>query len=130
MNCAVRYYSRSGNTKTVAVAIAEEIGVKAISIDSAHAALKERVDVLFLGGALYVYGLDKNMKEYINTIDPSKVGKVVLFSTASMSQHALDLMRKGLEAKGISVERETFFIKGKQASGHMREAAEFAKKFV
>ena len=53
MNCAVRYYSRSGNTKLVADAIAKAAGVKAVSTDSSEAQICEPVDVLFIGGALY-----------------------------------------------------------------------------
>ena len=58
MRAAVRYYSRSGNTKAVAEAIAEAAGVSAISVDASDAAITEPVDVLFIGGALYAYGLD------------------------------------------------------------------------
>ena len=38
MKTAVRYYSRSGNTKAVAEAIAEAAGVKAVPVDSPDAA--------------------------------------------------------------------------------------------
>lgn len=58
MNAAVRYYSRSGNTKAVAEAIAKGAGVQAVSVDAADAKITEPVDVLFIGGALYAYGLD------------------------------------------------------------------------
>ncbi len=34
MSTLVRYYSRSGNTKVLAEAIAEAAGVKAVSVDS------------------------------------------------------------------------------------------------
>ena len=37
MKNAVRYYSRSGNTKTAAEAIARAIGTDAVSVDSASA---------------------------------------------------------------------------------------------
>lgn len=53
MNIAVRYYSRSGNTKLLAETIESEAHVKAISVDSADAEIKEPVDLLFIGGALY-----------------------------------------------------------------------------
>ena len=38
MNIAVRYYSRSGNTKAVADAIAEAAGVRVVSVDKEEAA--------------------------------------------------------------------------------------------
>ncbi len=63
MNIAVRYYSRSGNTKLLAEAIAKGVGVEAISVDAANSKIEKEVDVLFIGGALYAYGLDKHLKE-------------------------------------------------------------------
>lgn len=47
---AVRYYSKLGNTKKIAEAIAEGAGVSAVSITD-EPELKEHTDVLFLGGA-------------------------------------------------------------------------------
>ena len=47
MKIAVRYYSRSGNTKAVAEAIAEAVGVSAVSVEQKGAALTEPVDILF-----------------------------------------------------------------------------------
>ena len=41
MKNAVRYYSRSGNTKAVAEAVAQAIGTDAVSVDSASAPLQE-----------------------------------------------------------------------------------------
>ena len=41
INAAVRYYSRSGNTKMAAEALAEVFGVKAVSVDSADAKLAD-----------------------------------------------------------------------------------------
>lgn len=35
MNVAVRYYSRSGNTRTLAEALAKAAGVQAMSVDAA-----------------------------------------------------------------------------------------------
>ena len=48
MNVAVRYYSRSGNTKALADAMARAAGVSAISVDAPEAKLDEPVDVLFI----------------------------------------------------------------------------------
>ena len=53
MSVAVRYYSRSGNTKAIAEAIAKAARVHAVSVDAPMAGLEETADVLFIGGALY-----------------------------------------------------------------------------
>ncbi len=82
MNIAVRYYSRSGNTKLLAETIANEAHVKAVSVDSVDAEIKESVDLLFIGGALYAYGLDKHLKEYLKTLKKEYIKKAVVFSTS------------------------------------------------
>ena len=130
MNTAVRYFSRSGNTKKVAEYIAEAAGVNAVSVDAADAALTEKADVLFIGGALYAYGIDDELKKYLNTLSSDKVGKAVVFSTSWLSKHALDLIKKALTEKGIKVEEETFYLKSKAVDGSRNDAMKFAKKFI
>ncbi len=130
MSIAVRYYSRSGNTRKVAEYIAEAAGVQAISTDSADAALKDKADVLFIGGALYAYGIDENLKKYLDTLSGDKVGKAVVFSTSWLSKHALDLIKKALTEKGIAVENETLYFKSKAVDGCRDEAVRFAKKYI
>ncbi len=130
MSVAVRYYSRSGNTRKVAEYIAEAAGVDAISVDSKDAALSEKVDVLFIGGALYAYGIDDNLKQYLKTLSGDKVGKAVVFSTSWLSKHALDLIKKALAEKGIQVESNTLYFKSKAVDGCREEAVKFAKRYI
>ncbi len=130
MKTAVRYYSRSGNTKAVADAIAEAAGVQAVSVDAPDAVLTEKADVLFIGGALYAYGLDAHLKAYLETVTKEKVGKAVAFSTSWLSKHALDLIRRALEDKGIPVESETFYAKSKAVQSKIPEIKAFAEKFI
>ncbi len=127
---AVRYFSRSGNTKIVAEAMADALKVNAVSVDDAGAAIKEDTDVLFIGGALYAYGIDKQLQSYIDGLDASKVKKAAVFSTSWLSRHALDLIKKGLEKKGISVVDETFYVKNKANAKQLQEAAAFARKYA
>lgn len=126
MKCAVRYYSRSGNTRLLAEAIADELGVPAVSVDSPDAKLTGRTDVLFIGGALYVYGLDKKLVSFIRTLDGDTVGRAVLFSTTWLSKHSFDLMKKELEARGVVVAEKTFYAKNKPTPERLKEARAFA----
>lgn len=130
MKTAVRYYSRSGNTRLLAEAIAKGAGVPAVSVDAADAALSEQVDVLFIGGALYAYGLDSHLKTYLAGLDGSKVKKAVVFSTSWLSKHSLALIKDALTAKGIAVEEKTLYAKNKPSAGYLKEAEEVAKKYV
>jgi flavorubredoxin len=130
MNVAVRYYSRSGNTKALADAMARAAGVPAISVDAPEAKLDEPVDVLFIGGALYAYGLDSHLKEYLKTLKREDARKAVIFSTSWISKHSLDLLRKGLEEAGIPVEAETFYVKSKPSEEQLKQAEAFAEKYL
>ncbi len=130
MSVAVRYYSRSGKTQKVAEYIAEAAGVDAVSVDAKDAALSEKVDVLFIGGALYAYGIDENLKQYLKGLSSDKVGKAVVFSTSWLSKHALDLIKNGLTEKGIPVESDTLYFKSKAVDGSRDEVVKFAQKYI
>ena len=130
MSVAVRYYSRSGVTKKVADIIAGQAGVKAVSVDAAGAALTEKADVLFIGGALYAYGLDKKLTAYLNGIDGSKVGEAAVFSTSWLSKHAVDLIKKGLAARGIRVREDFLYLKSGQVDKRSAEIKSFADKNI
>lgn len=130
MNIAVRYFSRSGNTKAVADAIAEAAGVGAISVDEKDAVINEPVDILFIGGALYAYGLDGHLKEYLQSLDGAQVKRAAVFSTSWISKHAIDLIRKSLADKGIDVVEEAFHVRNKPNEGQLKKAADFARKHI
>ena len=88
MKIVVRYYSRTGNTKAYAEAIAKGAGVNAVSVDAVDAPITEPVDTLFLGGGLYAYGIDSHLKDYIAKLDAKLVSKAVVFSTSWLSRPA------------------------------------------
>ncbi|MGI6721608.1 MAG: flavodoxin family protein [Anaerovoracaceae bacterium] len=127
MNTAVRYYSRGGNTKAIAEAIAEGAGCSAESIPTA---LGGEVDVLYLGAAVYAGRISGRMKKFIASLDPGKVGKVVLFSTSMTSRRAFSQMEKGLRARGVPVEGETFYSKSKEVDENLEAAREFGSRFA
>ena len=130
MSVAVRYYSRGGNTKLLAEAIAKGVNEKAISIETLESKIEEKVDVLFIGGALYAYGLDKNLKEYLSTLSNETIQKAVVFSTSWISKHSIDLIKNALKEKGINVEEEYFYAKSKPNEEELKMAETFAKKFI
>ena len=134
MKIAVRYYSRGGNTKKLADAIAKAVGVEALTTDTP---LKEDVDILFLGSAVYAYGVDDSVKKFIDGIDV-KVGKVVNFSTAAIINSTYKQVSKLLAKKNILLAKEEYYCKGSFALMHRgrpneadcKAAAAFAKKIV
>ena len=130
MKVQVRYYSRSGNTKLLAEAIAKGVGTKAISIDDKDSTIKDKTDILFIGGALYAYGLDNKLKKYIANLDSKKINQVVVFSTSWISKHSIDLLKKYCREKGISVKEEYIYYKNKPKESELKEAEELAKKLL
>lgn len=106
MNIQVRYYSRSGNTKFLAEAIEKGVNVEAMTVDKSEALINEKVNCLFIGGALYAYGLDKKLKSFLAKLNPEYIDKAVVFSTSWISKHSIDLIKKALIDKGIKVEIE------------------------
>ena len=134
MKIAVRYYSKGGNTKKLAMAIAEAVGVKA---QTTAVKLTEDVDILFLGSSVYAAGVDGSVKSFINGINV-KIGKVVNFSTAAILKSTYKQVAKLLSAKGITLAEENFACRGSFAVMHKgkpdaqdcKAAAEFAKKII
>ena len=129
MKYEVRYYSRSGNVKAIAEAIAQELEVEAVSVDQPQALITEAADVLFIGGALYAYGLDEHLKTYLNALDGSLIHKAVIFSSTWISRHSIELIRKALMDKGIETVEETFYVRGKPSAEQLKQAKEFARKY-
>lgn len=130
MSCAIRYYSRSGNTKALADAIAAATGTRAISVDAKDAAISTPVDVLFVGGALYAYGIDGHLKNYLKSLKSHDAVQAVVFSTSWVSKHAIDLIKKGLEEAGIPVAGDVLYVRSKPDATQLEEAAAFALRFV
>ncbi|MCD8366751.1 MAG: flavodoxin [Clostridiales bacterium] len=130
-NVAVRYFSRSGNTKKLAEAIAEAAGCTAAQIP---APIDGTVDVLFLGASVYWGGVSAEVREYIETLDKGKIGKVVVFSTSALAERAFPQMQKRLQDRGIPVEDRNFYCRGSFAALHRgrpnQDDLAAAKKFA
>ena len=134
MKVAVRYYTRGGNTKKLAEAIAGAVGVEA---ETTAVPLTEDVDILFLGSSVYANGVDNEVKEFIRGIGV-KVGKVVNFSTAALVKSTYKQVSKLLEEKRIPLAKEEFYCRGSFTVLHRgrpnaedcKAAADFAGKIV
>ncbi|MBQ9327728.1 MAG: hypothetical protein IJ225_04245 [Solobacterium sp.] len=125
---AVRYYSKLGNTKTIAESIAEGVGVSAVSIAD-EAELKEPVDILFLGGAPYANIMAPELRAYAEKLRPELVGKVVLFTTSNWSRRTVLALKKELKKKGIPVEEDYFYAHMLHINGRVQAAREFGARY-
>lgn len=115
MNIAIRYVTRTGNTKKLADAIAEAVGIPAETMD---VPLDEPVDVLFLGSSVYAAGVDNQVKAFINTLDADKVGRVACFSTAALLPSTYAQVSKLLAARGITADTREYHCRGQFSFAH------------
>lgn len=108
MKYAVRYYSRSGNTKKLADAAADVLGVKAESVSEP---LTEDVDVLFLGASIYWAGIDKQVKKFLEA-PGANIGSVIVLSTAALVESGYSQVRSAAEKQGLNVDDREFHCAG------------------
>lgn len=97
----VLFYSRSGNTKKIAEAIASEVGVKAEDVKAAS--IDPGASVVFLGSGCYGGKPGVDMAKFIEASDFDG-RKVALFGTsADIMGNETIVMAEALKRKGVSV---------------------------
>jgi flavodoxin len=122
MQCIVIYASRSGNTRTVADAIAGSLGrhgtVETLAVESAPARIPAGTDLLVIGGPTEGHGISEPMKAYLERLDGESVRDVAcaVFDTRLdwprwLSGSAADRISDALRERGARViAREESFI--------------------
>lgn len=111
MKIAVAYYSKTGNTRKIAEAMAEAVGTHAIDVSIND--LVEPLDLLFIGGAVYGGKLDDALVSFIKSLTPEKIKRVAVFSTYFTAESASKMITKLLVEQNVPVADECFFCKGK-----------------
>ena len=129
MKTAVRYFSKLGNTKKIAEAIAQGAGVKAVSIAD-EPKLQEYIDILVLGGAPYANIMAPELKEYAESLKAEQVGRVILFTTSNWSRRTVLALRKLLTNNVIKVDKEYFYALMLHINGRIEAAREFGKNIT
>lgn len=109
MTYAVRYFTQTGNTKRLAEAIAQELGVQALPISTP---VTEKVDVLFLGNSYYAFTIAPEVREFVAGLEKANVGKIINFGTAAMMNSTYKKVRSVAATKGIPVLDREFHCKG------------------
>ena len=135
MKIAVRYYTKTGNTKRLAEAIGKAVGAEALPISTP---ITERVDILFLGNSYYAFTIDPEVRTFVRNLDPKKVGLIVNFGSAAMMNSTWKKVKAEAEKAGIPMDEREFHCrgefkgihKGKPDESDMKAAAEFARKIV
>ena len=135
MTAAVRYYTKTGNTKRLAEAVADALGVEALPISTP---VTEAVDILFLGNSYYAFSIAPEVRAFVRSLDKEKVGKIVNFGSAAMLNSTYKKVKAEADKVGIPMNEREFHCKGEFKGVHkgkpdgedLEAAADFARKIV
>ena len=132
MNIAVRYYTKTGNTKRLAEAVAEAVGAEALPIS---VPITEPADLLFLGNSYYAFSIDPQVRAFLRGLPKDKVGRIVNFGSAAMLNSTWKKVKAEADKLGIPMDRREFHCRGEFKGIHkgrpkeedLKAAAAFAK---
>ena len=135
MKVAVRYYTKTGNTKRLAEAVASAVGAEALPVSSP---VTEKVDILFLGNSYYAFSIDPEVRKFIQSLDKDKVGKIVNFGSAAILNSTFKKVKAEAAKVGIPMDDREFHCKGEFKGIHkgrpneddLKAAAKFAEAIV
>ena len=118
METAIRYYSKFGHTAKMVDIVGELTSTRP---ELASVRLKEPVDTLYLGAGVFLGKVDNSIVEFINTLTPNMVKRVVCFGSSAIIKSPVPQMRKLLQSRGITVSEKEFTCRGSMGpihSGH------------
>ena len=115
MNIAIRYDSKTGNTKKLAAAIGQALHIPALTVDQP---LTEPVDLLFLGSSVYAAGVSAEVKQFIAGLEKAQVGRVACFSTAALLPSTYGQVSRLLRRRGIQADSREFHCRGQYHRMH------------
>lgn len=109
MKVAIRYFTRTGHTKKLMDAIGEALEVEVLDISHP---ITEPVDILFLGNSVYVTKTGRDMRHFLQKVDPSLIGEVVNVSTAGILESSYKSLCNMCSKLGIKVSEKEFHCPG------------------
>ena len=135
MKVAVRYYTKTGNTKKLAEAIAEAVGAEAFSLNTP---IEEPVDILFLGNSYYAFSIDPEVRNFVRSLDSGRVARIVNFGSAAMLNSTWKKVKAEADKIGVPMDEREFHCKGEFKGMHkgrpneedLKAAADFAKRIM
>ena len=115
MKIAVRYFSKFGHSKQMADVVGEVLGVKPESTD---VLISEPVDTLYVGSGVMMGKISNNMAEFLRSLTPEKIKRVVCFGSSAIISSPVPQMRKLLVVNGINVDERSFTCRGSMGPIH------------
>ncbi len=134
MRIDVRYFSKNGNTKKLAEAIANAVGAEAKSVDQP---LEKYADIVFLGSSVYGGKPDPAVVKFIAD-NARSIGKIVVFGSACTGKSTFPAIKSAAAGQAVKTAEMffqcrgqfLFFNKNRPNDQDCADAAEFAKKQV
>ena len=131
MKIAVRYYTKTGNTRRLAQAVAKAVGVEALPISEP---VTEPVDILFLGNSYYAFSIAPEVRSFLRSLSKDKVGRIVNFGSAAMLNSTYKKVKAEADKVGVAMDQREFHCRGEFKGVHkghpdqqdLQRAAEFA----
>jgi flavodoxin len=108
MKYAIRFYSKTGNTKKLAQAISEVLEIPALDIS---VPLDEDVDVLFLGTSIYGASIDPTIIKFFDQMDVN-VSKIISFGTSGTMQSSYEQIANLCLVHDIELHESEFHCPG------------------
>ncbi len=130
MSVEVRYFSKGGNTRRLAEAVAKAMNVEAMSVDQP---MNGRADVVFLCASVYGGMPDKSVLTFIKQ-NARDIGRLVVLSTSATGRSTFGRIKAAAEDMGVQVSDNffhcpgawTLFHKGRPNAEDCKNAAAFA----
>lgn len=131
MTTAIRYYTKFGHSAQMAEVVGQVVGAKPLTVGTP---VSEPVDVLYLGTGVLFGKIHKEMGNYIRTLTPDKVKRVVCFGSCAIIPSPVPQMSKLLAAQGITVDQRSFTCRGAMGPLHKghpdKQDMENLRKFI
>jgi flavodoxin len=104
MKPCVLYFSRTGNTKRMAEAIADMTKAPIFDIASSEPSIVENYDLLFIGTPVEGASPAKEAKAFVQSLPRTDGKKVILFCTHRIfrNKRTLKALKKELDSKGYT----------------------------
>ena len=99
MKAAVRYFTRSGNTKKLADAVGAATGAEVldVSVD-----LSEKTELLFLGSSVYAGKFDASVGDFLDR-NSDRIGTIVCFGSSASGKSTWKKIGNWAAENGVSV---------------------------
>jgi len=110
MEIAIRYHSKTGNTRKLAKAMGEALGAAPLTTKNVP---DGQVDLLILGASIYGGQPDGEVARFIGVLDGQKIKRAAVFATSATGNSPYEHIKGLLEQRGIEVVERHFICLGK-----------------